>query len=275
VPPLLTLTTDFGLADHYVAAVKGVVLTLARGTVIVDVSHLVAPGDVEQAGTLLAAAAPAFPPGTVHLAVVDPGVGGERRLLVAATESALLVAPDNGLLEPFLDQATAWSAERRELWRDGPGATFHGRDRLAPIAAFLLRGGAPEELGPRVTDPVRLDLPRPRRRGDALEGRVRHVDRFGNLVTDLPSAWLDELAAEQLGAGAGDALAAAGAVAAEVGGHVAERWARHYAELAPDEPGILPGSSGTLELSLRGESLAERWRVDRGAGVLVRLRRRR
>src|SRR6185369_6039340 len=141
--PLLTLLTDFGLDDYYVAAVKGTVLRLAPGSQIVDISHQVPPGDIETAAFLLAAAFPSFPAGTVHLAVVDPGVGSSRRILaVGIRGGSWLVAPDNGLLTPLLvDAESIHSVDRSELFLAGPGHTFHGRDRFAPVAAWLLAGG--------------------------------------------------------------------------------------------------------------------------------------
>lgn len=147
---ILTLLTDFGTTDYYVAAVKGTVLRGAPGTTLVDISHQVPPGDVETAAFLLAAAAASFPEGTVHLAVVDPGVGSERRILAVRTASAWFLAPDNGLLTPVLDGAlSVRSEERSGLFLPSPGQTFHGRDRFAPVAAFLLRGEPGETLGRR------------------------------------------------------------------------------------------------------------------------------
>ncbi len=258
---VVTLLTDFGLADYYVAAVKGTLLRLAPGCRPVDLSHEIPAGDVAAAADLLAAAAPTFPADTIHLAVVDPGVGGGRRILAARAGGQRFVAPDNGLLGPLLDApgARAWSVEREELFLPSPGATFHGRDRFAPVAAALGRGETPESLGPEIDDPVRLAEEPPRRRleggAPVLEGRVRRVDRFGNLVTDLPAAWLTELGTP-------------GRV--EVAGREVRRWVSHYAELAPGEAGALVGSLGTVELSLPGESLAARWRVARGASVRIR-----
>jgi S-adenosylmethionine hydrolase len=250
---ILTLLTDFGLGDYYVAAVKGTVLRLAPGTTLVDISHEVPPGDVETAAFLLAAASPAFPEGTVHLAVVDPGVGSARRMLAVRTARAWFVAPDNGLLTPVLDGAAAVrSIERSDLFLASPGATFHGRDRFAPTAAWLLRGESGEELGPEVADPVRLPAPPPRRAPGRIEGRVAHVDRYGNLVTDIPAAWLPE-----------------GPCRTEVAGHTVTRRVTHYAEIPPGEAALLTGSLGTLELSLNGEDLARGWGVDRGASLTV------
>jgi hypothetical protein len=253
--PLLTLLTDFGLDDYYVAAVKGTVLRLAPGTQLVDISHQVGPGDIAAASYLLAAAAPAFPAGTVHLAVVDPGVGSRRRILVAESSAGLLVAPDNGLLTPLLDGARVRAVERDGLFLQGPGATFHGRDRFAPVAAFLLRGGPPAELGPEIADPVRLAPTPPRRQPGLLSGRVVHIDRFGNLVTDIPAGWLPPEAPHLL---------------ARVGSHTAAQLAGHYEQIPRYGVAVLVGSLGTLELAMNGEDLARRWGVTPGAAVQVR-----
>ncbi len=254
-PPLLTLLTDFGLDDYYVAAVKGTVLRLAPGTQVVDVSHQVAPGDVAAAAFLLAAAAPAFPTGTVHLAVVDPGVGSRRRILVAESAAGLLVAPDNGLLTPLLEGARVRAVERNDLFLQGPGATFHGRDRFAPIAAFLLRGGPPADLGPQIEDPVQLQRQPPARQPGLLSGRVEHIDRFGNLVTDIPAGWLPRPVPRLL---------------ARVGSHTAAQFVDHYEQIPRYGVAVLIGSLGTLELAMNGEDLARRWGVVSGAAVQVR-----
>jgi S-adenosylmethionine hydrolase len=271
VPRILTLTTDFGTVDSYVAAVKGTILRLAPGTTLVDVSHEVAPGDVEGAADLLAAAAPAFPAGSCHLAVVDPGVGSERRLLVVLAGEQLFVAPDNGLLTPQLEAGgEAWAVSRRDLFLAGPGATFHGRDRFAPIAAALLRGDHPHALGQPIADAVRLSVVPPSREshasGTRLRGRVARIDRYGNVVTDIPAAWLLASTGE-----ASSSRASAPALVVTIGEQRAARLVTHYAELTQGEAGVLVGSRGTLELSLRGESLATAWRVERGARVLVEL----
>lgn len=249
---LLTLLTDFGAGDYYVAAVKGTVLRLAPGATLVDVSHQVPPGDVETASFLLAAAAPSFPAGTVHLAVVDPGVGSNRRILAVRSGEALFLAPDNGLLTPFLDGAEVRSVERGGIFLPSPGQTFHGRDRFAPAAAWLLREEPLEALGPEVSDPARLSAPAPVRLPGGASGRVVHVDRYGNLVTDIPAAWLPD-----------------GPCRAEVGGHAASRRVTHYAGIPPGEAAMLPGSLGTVELSLNGADLARAWNVARGAPVEI------
>ncbi|HEX7180794.1 MAG TPA: SAM-dependent chlorinase/fluorinase [Thermoanaerobaculia bacterium] len=253
---VLTLLTDFGTEDYYVAAVKGTVLRLAPGAQIVDVSHQVPPGDVETGSFLLSAAFPSFPAGTVHLAVIDPGVGSGRRILAARTASSppgWLVAPDNGLLTPLLPQADrVFSVAKTDLFLHGPGQTFHGRDRFAPVAAWLLRGEPGESLGPEIPDPVLLPIEPPRRGERQILGRVRHIDRYGNLVTDIPFEWLP-----------------AGGCRVEAGSHATGRRATHYAEIPPGEAAFLPGSLGTVELSLNGEDLASQWTVVRGQEVRI------
>jgi S-adenosylmethionine hydrolase len=250
---ILTLLTDFGTEDYYVAAVKGTILRLAPGTDLVDISHQVPPGDVETAAFLLAAAAPAFPAGTVHLAVVDPGVGSGRRILAARTPAAWFLAPDNGLLTPVLHGAVSLrSVENSELFLPAAGQTFHGRDRFAPVAAWILRGEPPAALGREIDDPQRLAIPPPRQEPGRLAGRVAHVDRYGNLVTDIPAAWLPP-----------------GPCRAEIAGRVATLRASHYAEIAAGEAALLRGSLGTVELSLRGDDLARRWGIVRGAAVEI------
>lgn len=256
---LLTLLTDFGLEDYYVAAVKGTVLRLAPGTQLADISHQVPAGDIHFGAFLLAAAVPWFPDGTVHLAVVDPGVGSGRRILAARTGYGWLVLPDNGLLTFLLLQdavRSVRSVEKTGLFLPGPGETFHGRDRFAPVAAWLLRDESPEALGPEIGDPVRLPLEAPRREPGSLAGQVVHVDRYGNLVTDIPASWLPE----------GPCQAE---VAGQAGTYRVGHQASHYAGIPPGEAAMIPGSLGTIELSLRGENLARRWSVERGDPVRI------
>lgn len=275
---VLTLLTDFGTTDFYVGAVKGTVLRLlddeADPLILVDLSHGVPPGDVEAAADLLAGAAPSFPEGTVHLAVVDPGVGSDRRILALHSAGHLYVAPDNGLLTPMLETAAEIRAVARpDLFLTGPGSTFHGRDRFAPTAAALLRGEPLSMLGPEIDDPVRLERPRPRQvespSGGLLEGRIVRVDRFGNLVTDIPAAWLRGDAPETEAPESVERWRRGAAPRVEVAGYAVERWVSHYAELPPGVPGALVGSLATIELSLRGRSLAEHWEVARGEPVRI------
>ena len=252
--PICTLLTDFGSRDYYVGAVKGTLLRLAPKVTLVDISHAVEPGDIVEAAFVLGAAAPAFPDGTVHLAVVDPGVGSARRVLAARAGSAFFVAPDNGLLTSILPRALVVSAERHDLTVAGPGHTFDGRDRFAPVAAALLRGEPIEAMGEVVPDPILLTLRRPERSSTSLTGDVVHIDRFGNAVTNIPSAWLS-----------------ATPVRSTVGSLAVVHYATHYAELEPGTPAILPGSLGTLEIALRDSNLAAEKGLRRGDAVNIEL----
>jgi S-adenosyl-L-methionine hydrolase (adenosine-forming) len=192
---IVTLTTDFGLADGYVGTMKGVILSTAPGAHLVDVSHDIGPQNVRHAAYVLSRAASYFPRGTVHLAVVDPGVGSARRPLLVQTPDACYVGPDNGLFTFALDQPSAavFELTRPEFWRPIVSRTFHGRDIFAPVAAHLANGRLPPDLGEPVADPVRLpELAAIRIAPGHLRGHVIHIDRFGNLVTSIPGAWVTD-----------------------------------------------------------------------------------
>jgi hypothetical protein len=186
VTVIITLLTDYGTADAYVGEVKGALLGRAPDATLVDITHEIPPGDVAAGAYILAQAASRFPAGTVHLAVVDPGVGTPRRALAAQAGGHRFVAPDNGVLSRVLD-----AKDRRVVSLPVPptaSATFQGRDVFAPAAADLARGRALDELGAVIDDPVCLPRPRLVRAGADLVGEIVHVDRFGTLVTNLPGA---------------------------------------------------------------------------------------
>ena len=197
---IITLTSDFGLADEFVGVMKGVILGLAPGVRIVDLSHQIAAHDLRQGAFLLASAWRFFPAGTVHVAVVDPGVGSARRIVLVESGGQLFLAPDNGLLSLVMGaggSGRAWQVDNRELFLAEISATFHGRDIFAPVAARLAGGMAPGRVGLPLApaDLVRLDelLPRVDRRLKRVTGRVEQVDRFGNLVTNISGPLLAEV----------------------------------------------------------------------------------
>lgn len=188
----LTLLTDFGLQDHFVGVMKGVITNIAPQTNIVDISHQVRPQNIHLGGHLLAQALPYFPPGTVHVAVVDPGVGTQRRALAAQIGDHYFVAPDNGLLTPILEHAHETgqvieivSLNQSKYWLPDPSTSFHGRDIFAPIAAHLVNGMPLDRLGDRIDDPIMLALPQPSLGDQGWLGEVIMVDVFGNLSTNL------------------------------------------------------------------------------------------
>jgi S-adenosylmethionine hydrolase len=240
---------------------KGVILSLAPDARLVDVTHEVEPQQIMEAALTLEAAAPCFPPGTIHVAVVDPGVGTARRGLVVAAAGQFFVGPDNGLFTPVLRAGwRAFELTAPEYRRPVVSRTFHGRDIFAPAAAHLARGVPPERFGPPVGDPVRLAWPEARPTHLGLRGEVIHVDRFGNLVTSI--------SAEQLGS-----LAAAGPVVVHVAGHLLPLVGT-YAELPPGGAGALIGSRNRLEVAVREGSAARRLAAERGMPVVVRPRSR-
>ena len=190
---LVALTTDFGLVDPWVGIMKGVIATRAPEARVVDVTHGIPPQNVLAGALVLRHAVPYFPPGTIHLAVVDPGVGSERRPICVETPREVLVGPDNGLLS----LATAAAAHARvyhlkegRFFPSPRSATFHGRDVFAPVAAALATGTRPSELGPEITDAHRLEVPEPRREAGTICGQVIYVDHFGNLITNIPRTLL-------------------------------------------------------------------------------------
>lgn len=193
---LVTLLTDFGLTDSYVGQLKGALLAVAPNALLVDLTHAVPPQDIRSGAFHLWAAVPVFPPGTIHLAVVDPGVGSRRRAIAArARRGDVFVGPDNGLLGPAIDRLGGLVAavELREprFWRTEISGTFHGRDVFAPVAAHLSGGVALEALGPKLPMLDRsIVFPEPSRRGRVLTGEVLHVDTYGNLITNLPASVL-------------------------------------------------------------------------------------
>jgi S-adenosylmethionine hydrolase len=246
MPRLITLLTDFGTADGYVGEMKGVLASLAPQTPVVDIAHDVAPHDVEGARLALARYWRRFPEGTVHLVVVDPGVGSARGALAASSEGRFFVGPDNGVLSPALLHGDA----RCVLITIPTGAspTFHGRDVFAPAAAQLAQGASLESLGDVADSPVIRRTPEATRREDgAVQGEVIAVDRFGNAVTNL--------------------LAMRGGRVQVNGLSLVLR--RTYADAAEGEPVALVGSSGLVEIAVRDGSAAERLGLKRGSGVAL------
>ena len=188
--PLITLLTDFGTRDAYVGSLKGVILSLNPEVRLVDLSHEVDPQDIRAGAFMLAEAAAYFPPGTIHLAVVDPGVGSRRRALAARCRGHYWVGPDNGLFHLIFNRApdlAMVSLENPAYFRPRVSATFHGRDIFAPVAAHLSLGVDLDDFGPRVTDPVSLAFPEPEFGPETIQGEIISVDRFGNLISNIPA----------------------------------------------------------------------------------------
>lgn len=186
--PLITLTTDFGTGSPYVAQMKGVILSLCREVDLVDITHAIGPQRIQEGAVVLADVTPQFPPGTIHVAVVDPGVGTARRLLYAEIGGQKYLAPDNGLLSFLIRRESPQrtiALENRAFWPPQTSYTFHGRDILAPVAAQLALGLDPMLLGPKLDGPVMLDVAVPLKSASGIRGQVLYVDSFGNLITNI------------------------------------------------------------------------------------------
>ena len=257
MPGLVTVLTDFGTRDGYVAAMKGVLLARAPELAVVDLAHDLAPGDVAAAAYVLLQSAPHFPADTVHLVVVDPGVGTERRAVAGRIDEQLYVAPDNGVLSRVLDAGSpgAFHGIAHPVFAAPQvSAVFHGRDVFAPVAAFLALGGSLAALGDSIEleTLVRLSGEPPRRDGTEWTGAIIHVDRFGNLISNIP------VEAERAGA----ATAVLGSREISVG--------RTYGDAEPGALIALRGSSGLLEIACNGASAAELTGAARGDVIRLR-----
>ncbi|SRR5581483_2352995 len=236
---------------------KGVLLSICPSARLVDLTHDLAPGDIRGAALALEAALPFFPEGTVHLVVVDPGVGTARRPLALRARRHYLVGPDNGVFTPFVEGAAAVALTAPEYRRAQVSRTFHGRDVFAPAAAYLAAGVPLERLGPPVPDPVRLPIPGSRLEAGALVGEVLDVDRFGNLLTSIEATRLGE-------------LPGSGPLRVEVAGHTIGGLVEAFAAGAAEAAAAIVGSTGRVEIFVRDGSAARRLGVGRGAPVRVR-----
>lgn len=245
VSSIITLLTDYGLADTYVAEVKGVLLTAVPDAALIDVTHQVPPGDVRAGQYLFSRTWRRFPGGTVHLVVVDPGVGTGRRALAAEARGHFFVAPDNGILTSLPEDAEFVSLPVPP----SAAPTFHGRDVFAPAAARLAMGVSLDELGDPITDPRQSPLPEPREDGIALLGEVIYVDRFGTLVSNIK--------AEDVDAG----------VRIVVEGNDVGSVRRTFGDVEPGQLVAYAGSGGEVEIAVRGGSAARLLGVGVGAEV--------
>jgi S-adenosylmethionine hydrolase len=251
---IITLTTDFGLTDAYVAAMKGVILSINPEANIIDICHTIKPQNIAQAAFVLSTASSFFPSGTIHVVVVDPGVGTERRAVILKIPTACFVAPDNGVLSYVVSEhlvkpgvaarqhlaelgpgVEAVAITRPEFWRQPVSATFHGRDIFAPVAARLSLGQPPLEFGDKMTTLTVLPIPRLHKQANgSLVGHILHIDSFGNLITNIKRHDLPETRE---------------AIVVEVSGRLIKGLSRTYAE----SQGLLAliGSSDHLEISLK------------------------
>lgn len=237
--PIITLLTDFGIKDGYVASMKGVILGICPEAVLVDISHLVAPQDVRGGAYLLSTVYRDFPKETVHLAVVDPGVGTARRALALRTDDYFFVGPDNGLFSTLLKGEADWHAyslENPQYWRSTISSTFHGRDIFAPVAAHLAKGVAIDRLGTPCT-PVHAKWGSIFFDEDVLHGEVAYIDHFGNIITNFTREVFDSFVSGR-------------PWTIRLGPHRVTRFSRTYDQVASGETVALVGGSNHIELAV-------------------------
>jgi Uncharacterized conserved protein len=256
--PIVTLTTDFGLTDHFTGVLKAVILSICPAAEIVDISHQVKQFEVAEGAFLISQAYPYFPKKTVHVVVVDPGVGSARRPILVEAAGQYFVGPDNGVLSLVYSREKSKVREitAEKFWLKPVSRTFHGRDIFAPTGAHLAKSGAPARFGKTIEDYLRIGFHKPSRMSKrAWMGVILKIDHFGNLITNFHVSDFPEIRER--------------AFEMSVGVRKVNRLALHYAEAAPDEVCVIEGSSGYLEVSVNQGSAAQM--LGCGAGAPVEL----
>ncbi len=257
--PIITLLTDFGTKDSYVASIKGVILSINPHCLVVDITHQVSPHDIQEGAFILANAYSYFPKGTIHLSVVDPGVGGARKPILLVTQNYFFIGPDNGLFtlvaqKERVTQVVVLTEQRYFLSK--VSKTFHGRDLFAPVAAYLSMGIKPEAFGPILDSWVEIDFENPRIRGRAFIGKILHIDAFGNLISNIDHQKLFNHVR-------GDSFVV------RVGEKSIQGLKKAYWEGKKNEPMALIGSGGFLEVSMREGNAQKALKVKRGDRIVV------
>lgn len=255
---IITLLTDFGLNDVYAGVMKGVILSISPYVSLVDITHMVEPQDIREAAFLVETYARYFPDGTIHLAIVDPMVGSDRKPIVLVKEHSLFVGPDNGIFSLlFTGNDTIYAIEDRNVMREEVSATFHGRDIFAPAAAHLANGTDPACLGGVVTDPVVIADLKPRMTDEVICGEVVRFDPFGNAITNIHRNTIGDRAIK-------------GQFRITISGHEFDTLNSTYSD-----GGIsaLIGSSGYLEFAVFCGNLKNRWQLQKGNSVTIRFAR--
>lgn len=258
--PIITLLTDFGTKDHYVASMKGVILGINPGCTLVDISHQVKPRDIQEAAFLLANVFASFPKWTIHLSVVDPGVGGPRRPILIVTSNYYFIGPDNGLFTlSFLREKVkqVFVLTKKKYFLSPVSSTFHGRDLFAPVAAYLSMGIRPQAFGHETDSWESLNTPRPKQKGKELQGKILHIDAFGNLISNMDEASLLKFAGIH-------------SFSIQIGRQRMYGLKKGYWEGKKGEMIALIGSGGFLEISVRDGNAQKKLKAKRGDKIRVR-----
>ena len=257
--PVITLLTDFGLKDPYVASMKGVILSINPQCTLVDITHQVSPHDIREGAFILAQTYSTFPKGTIHLSVVDPGVGSARKPILIVTKNYFFVGPDNGLFTIALKAETVKQAvvlTNQKFFLSEISSTFHGRGIFAPVATYLSLGVKPESFGPSIKSWHEIPFPDPAMKQEKLIGEIVHVDAFGNLVSNI-----DRKSLLQFSKG--------GPFVIKIGKRTMRGLKKGYWEGRKDESMALIGSGGYLEISVREDNAQKAFNVKRGDKITV------
>lgn len=254
---LITLTTDFGLSDPFVGIMKGVILSIAPKATLIDLTHHIEPHNIQQGALVLSSAIPYFPKKTIHLAVVDPGVGSSRHPIVVETSDAIFVGPDNGLLSSaFSNKAISYQLTLPEYFRKSPSKTFHGRDVFAPVAAHIATGVWPSRMGKKLKDPIVLDLPRPEQNKTSLCGQVIYADHFGNLTTNISEEDLKRCLPGK-------------PLTLKVGRRILKQISHSYADCSKGKAGFLLNSWSAIEIFVRDGNAQQQLNIKPGTPVTL------
>jgi S-adenosyl-L-methionine hydrolase (adenosine-forming) len=260
--PIITLTTDYGTSDHLVGVIKGVILTINPEVSIVDITHNVIAHDVLDGALTISQAYRYFPPKTIHMVVVDPSVGTQRRPILVAGDQHYFVAPDNGVLSAIYDQSEslfAWHITAEHYFRQPVSNTFHGRDIFAPVAGWLSKNWQTASFGEQIEDFVRFSIPKPKVNGNSIKCVVLKLDNFGNLITNLKGEETPALVAPD------------GKFTIRAGNAEIKKLLPTFASGAAGEPFAIIGSGGYLELCVNKGNAARVLGIGRGAEVTVEL----
>jgi len=260
--PFITLLTDFGDRDWFVASMKGVILSIHPEAHIVDLSHQIAPHRIDEAGYFLKSCYREFPEGTIHVVVVDPGVGSDRRAIAVKSRRYFFLAPDNGALTDIFDEeqpVEVREIDRRKFRRESPGRTFDGRDLFAPAAARLAKHEPFESYGQVIGDYRTLPIAHPRWEQTTLVGKIVYVDRFGNLISNLTQRHLEEARSIAMGR----------QWSIRIGERIIEGIVSSYSMGLTEQPSALINSDGRLEIFLKEASAADLLQVGRGGRIEI------
>jgi len=272
--PVITLTTDFGLDDPFVGIMKGVILNIVPDAQIIDITHNIEPQNITQAALILNATYPWFPRKTVHVVVVDPGVGSVlkakgktkktagpiiRRAMVVQSKFQTFIGPDNGVLTPgFHPDCRVYEITNKKYFLKNVSNTFHGRDVFAPCAGWIASGIAHAKMGPRVLKPVRLDFPQPLLKETSLHGEIIHIDHFGNLTTNISAELIHET------------FLSSATINVQIGKHCIEGLVTGYYQMKGGQPGAIINSWNQLEIFYREDNAKKKLKARMGQSVTLK-----